>query len=141
VWLRHSSYCALETTVFVFDVEGIAPGIYDYDIRQHQLVLRKAGLFRAELGKLCIGQMHAGKGAAAFVVSAVWARYMKRYPHARAYRNLFINTAELVHKYIIAATAFRLSNFITPAIDDEFAADLLNIESFEQAPLYMAAVG
>lgn len=139
--LLRSAYCALETYVFVFDVEGYEPGFYLYDLMQHALTLLKPGLFREEMQKICIGQAKPAGASAVLVISAVWERYMYRYRHPRAYRNLLINISELAHRYVLTATAFKLSNFITPALDDEFACRTMMLTAFEEAPMYVVAIG
>lgn len=136
-----SSYSALETFVVCNHVAGIAPGVYRYAMESHQLVPIREGSFQQDLVTLCIGQTKVKGCAAAFLISAYWARYFRLYRHARAYRNLMINTAELAHSYILAATASSLSNFITPAFNDAAAAQLLGRSNIEVGPLYLVAVG
>lgn len=139
--LLYSPYSALETWVLVLDVDGVPPGLYQYDVRGHELRLVRGGDFRGDLVAMCIGQRIAGRASAAFVISAVWERYRLRYQHERGYRNLLINISELAHKYIIGATALHLNNFITPAFDDEAACRLIGRQPHHEAPLYMVAVG
>jgi len=52
-----------------------------------------------------------------------------------------INTAELAHKYVLLATAFKLGTFLTPAFRDEIAEGLLGVDGLVEAPLYTVAVG
>jgi SagB-type dehydrogenase family enzyme len=136
-----SSYSALETYVVCNRVDGIPPGVYHYALETHELVPVREGDFQQDLATLCIGQAKVKGCAAAFLIGAVWARYFRLYRHARAYRNLLINTAELAHGYILAATAASLSNFITPAFNDEEAERLLGASNVEVGPLYLVAVG
>lgn len=136
-----SSYSALETYVVVNNVEGIAPGVYGYSVEDHSLKFLTSGDFRSQLVKMCIGQMKVKECSMAFIIAAHWQRYMSRYQHPRAYRNLLINTAELAHQYILGATALELSNFITPAFNDEVAEEILNQRATKAGPLYMVAVG
>ena len=66
---------------------------------------------------------------------------MARYKHERAYRNMLVNVAEFAHQYIFYSTALDYSTFLTPAIKDELASNLLNIDGFEEIPLYTVAIG
>lgn len=136
-----SSYTALETYVVCNRVQGVDPGVYQYAVESHQLTPLRSGEFQQELVTLCIGQAKVRGCSVAFLITACWARYYDLYRHARAYRNLLINTAELAHCYILAATAASLSNFITPAFNDEVAEQLVGSSSLEQGPLYLVAVG
>jgi SagB-type dehydrogenase family enzyme len=139
--LLNSSFSALETYCVAFSVEGLAPGIYHYDPRDGRLFPIRLGLFRDEFVRMCIGQDRPREAACAFVVTAVWPRFMFRYRHPRAYRTLMINVAELGHKYLLLATAFRLSTFMTPAFDDRAADQFFGFDGYDEGPLYAIAVG
>lgn len=139
--LYNSNFTAQETYVAIYDVEGIQPGIYFYDLKKHVLILIQEGDFREEIGRFCIGQRYAGMGACSFLISAVWERYMKRYSHSRAYRNLLVNTAELAHKYILLATSYKLGNFLTPALNDETSVDLIGEPMSKETVLYVVTIG
>lgn len=136
-----SSFSALETYFFAFKIEGLSSGIYHYDLREHAVVKIKEGLFNNELVKMCIGQRMPRNSCCAFILTAIWKRYMFRYRHSRAYRNLLVNISELAHKYILLATGYNLSNWITPAFEDEYAESLLELNAFQEAPLYAIAIG
>ena len=136
-----SSFSAFETYMLIFNVDDLVPGIYHYDAAKHKLSLIKSGNFREELIKMVIGQGHPRKAACAFVLTATWGRYMYRYRHPRAYRNLFINLGEFAQKYLVIASALKLSTFLTPALNDKFADNLLGLNGYEEAPLYVIAVG
>jgi SagB-type dehydrogenase family enzyme len=139
--LLASSFSAIEIYPIILDVEGIAPGLYHFDPRDGGLSLLKSGYFREEAAKVCIGQSRAGASGVTLVFTAVWERYMYRYRHARAYRNLLINVAQLAQKILVLATSYRLGTFMTPAIDDEYAEQFLNLQWQEEAPLYVVAAG
>jgi SagB-type dehydrogenase family enzyme len=139
--LLRSTFCAFEAYVFVFAVDGLEPGIYHYCPKTHRLRLLRPGVFRAEIARICIGQRLPSAGCCAFLFTSVWQRYMWRYRHPRAYRNLLISMGEYAHQYLLLATAHGLSTFLTPALEDDYAAGLLGIRVFEEAPLYVVACG
>ncbi|MEC0665829.1 SagB/ThcOx family dehydrogenase [Priestia flexa] len=139
--IYNSSFSALEIYLFVHDVQGLEPGLYFYDVEEHSLILLKTGVFREEVSKMCIGQERAGSGRVTFVISANWQKYMFRYRHPRAYRNLMINTSELAQKLLVLSTAYKKTTFVTPAFNDELADNLLNLNGYQEAPLYAVTVG
>lgn len=139
--LYKSSFSALETYLFIFDVEGIDKGLYHYDPKNHNLTLLKSGDFEETVTDMCIGQKKASMGGCLFLITANSKRYMARYKHERAYRNMLVNVAEFAHQYIFYSTAIDYSTFLTPAIKDELASNLLNIDGFEEIPLYTVAIG
>jgi SagB-type dehydrogenase family enzyme len=139
--ILNSSFCAIETYLFVFNVESLPPGLYHYDLLNHSLVLIKNGLFREEVSKMCIGQQRPGEADCALVLTTNWKRYMYRYNHPRAYRTLLINTSELAQKYITLAASYKLVPFLTPAFEDQYADKLLEVNGYEEAPAYLLAFG
>lgn len=139
--LYDSCFTALETYVFVISIEDINPGLYHYNPKDHNLSLIKEGDFRNEIEELCIGQRRAASGGCLFLLVADPARYMLRYKHERAYRNLLVNVAEFAQQYIFYSTALGYSTFLTPAIKDEFASHLLGIDGITELPLYTVAIG
>lgn len=139
--LAYSAFTALETYVAVFDVNDLAPGLYHYDPNSHRLVEIRRGLFRAELQEISIGQQQAATGACDILITGLWHRYMYRYRHPLAYRALMINTAELAQKYILLSTSLRLSTFLTPNFDNLAADKFLGVNGYEEALLYVVAVG
>lgn len=136
-----SGFTALETYVLVFNLESIPPGIYHYHPRKNELALLKEGNYRGHATEMCIGQRRAAMGGCLFLITANVKKYMDRYKHERAYRNLLINTAEFAQQYIFYATALDYSTFLTPAIKDDYAAELLNLEMQLEIPLYTVAIG
>lgn len=139
--LYRSSFTALETYVFIFSVDEIVPGLYHYQPQNHALSQLQSGDYKNNVIELCIGQRRAAAGGCLFLLTAHPARYMLRYKHERAYRNLLTNVAEFAHQYIFYSTALEYSTFLTPAIKDEYAAALLNLKGFEELPLYTVAIG
>jgi SagB-type dehydrogenase family enzyme len=139
--LLNSAFSALESYFFAFAVDGLESGLYHYDPCDHQVVLVRSGLLRDELVTMCIGQSRPREAAAAFLITAVWARYAFRYRHTRAYRTLLVNVAELAQKYILLATTLGLSTFLTPALRDEYADELVGVNGYDEAPLYVVACG
>lgn len=139
--LYKSSFSALETYIFIFDVEKLDKGLYHYDPKNHNLILLKKGDFEEIVTDMCIGQKRASMGGCLFLITANSTRYMARYKHERAYRNMLVNVAEFAHQYIFYSTALDYSTFLTPAIKDELASNLLNIDGFKEIPLYTVAIG
>ncbi|MBK7858017.1 MAG: SagB/ThcOx family dehydrogenase [Archangiaceae bacterium] len=139
--LLNSSFTALETYLLVFSCDAVPAGLYHYDLRTHGLTLLREGVLREELRTLAIGQERPSKAACVLLLTSRWQRYMFRYRHSRAYRTLLISVAELAQKYILGATAFSLSTFLTPNLIYAHADALLGVDSFEEGTLYAVAIG
>jgi len=139
--LLNSSFTALETYCLVLSVESIKPGLYHYNMKNHELELIREGLFRDEITKCCIGQSRPHGASCIFMISAVWDRFMYRYRHPRAYRTLLTNVAELGHKYLLLGTSLRLSTFMTPAFNDKYVDDFMGFNGYDEAVLYAIGLG
>jgi SagB-type dehydrogenase family enzyme len=136
-----SAYTAHEVNVIVFSVDEMASGVYHYDPRSHELVLVKKGDFRRKVSHAVIGQRQIERACFVVVLSAVWERYMKRYQHAKAYRNLLISTGSLAHYFLIAAVRNDLATFVTPALQSDRMNALLGIDESEEGSLYVVGLG
>ncbi len=134
-------FVALETYVVVHRVQGIGLGVYHYDPKGHALCLVGPGNFKNKVSEICIGQRKSSSGAFTLFITACIKRYMIRYKHERAYRNLLINVSELAHQYIFYATAIGLNTWLTPAIIENKAAELLNVDNEMEIPIYTVSVG
>lgn len=136
-----SGYTAHEVNVFVFSVEGITPGAYHYDPRTHELTLVKEGDLRRQVSHAVIGQRHVERACFVVVLSAVWERYMKRYQHSKAYRNLLVSTGSLAHYFLVSAVRNDLATFLTPALQSDRMNKLLDLDESEEASLYVIGLG
>lgn len=139
--IMNSSFSALELYFFAFDIKGLENGLYYYNVKDHKISLVKEGNFREQVAKMCIGQKKAGNSRVTFVISALWEKYMFRYSHPRAYRNLLVNVSELAQKILVLSSTYEKRTFITPAFNDELADELFGFNGFKEAPLYVIAAG
>ena len=139
--LYKSSFVALETYIFVFSVSDLKQGLYHYDPKNHSLSLLNEGDFSEQVTDMCIGQKRSSMGGCLFLITANVSRYMARYKHERAYRNMLINVAEFAHQYIFYSTALGYSTFLTPAIKDDYASSLIHVDDLQELPLYTVTIG
>lgn len=140
-FLSLSSWSAIETYFVAFAVEGLEPGLYHYDLRNHRVALVKPGVTRRELSKCFLGQKISADGACTFLFTAVWQRFMFRYRHPRAFRNLMVNMSELGQRYLLMATALGLSTYMTPQSLYRETQKILGVPHFEEGLVYAVGVG
>jgi len=138
--LSLSSYSPFEVYVVALRIPGLACGAYHYDLRRHCLAPIASGEFEDELGRIAIGQGVHG-AAAVFLVTACYGRYMWRYRDSRALRNVYIEAACLAHRLILASQGWEQGAFLTPALRDSRADNLLDIDGVDEAVLYLVAIG
>lgn len=123
----NSFYSWAHLVVVVQQVEGVAPGIYEYDWREHGLrplapPPREVDLVRCVQGMRWI----LGAGFVVFTVADLRS-YAWLYRHSRAYLHVLMQVGELGQELLTAATALGLAGWLTPAVHESLSAALLGL--------------
>jgi SagB-type dehydrogenase family enzyme len=130
-----------EVYVLAQRVDGLEPGLYHYDSIGHRLETISTGPVRSKAWRYCERQSHAREAAALFLMTAVFARTMWKYHHARAYRVVMLDAGHLCQTFCLVATWLGLGPFCTAALDDERIEKDLGIDGVNESVLYVAGVG
>ncbi len=117
-----------EAYVAVRQVEGIEPGVYHYDPREHAL----ARLSNEEPTGDALG--HAASAHATLIVTAVFARTGIKYGH-RAYRYVLADVGHLIENVRVAAAERGLAARMLTAFDDGAVAQTLSLDPSQEAPI------
>lgn len=129
-----------ETYLIVQAVDGIAQGVYHYDVRAHGLGMLADGNFSEELAQGCLGQTWMQSAGAVFVWGAVVARCAWKYQN-RAYRYLYLDAGHLGAQLQLAAVALGLGSCNVGAFFDDEVAQLIGIDGRTEIVTYLTAVG
>ena len=130
-----------EVYVLVRRVRGVSPGLYHYAPDRHRLI-RLAGKADKRIATAyCAGQSWFGDAAALFLMTAVFAREMWKYPVPRAYRVLTADAGHLCQTFCLVATWLGLAPFCTMAFNDSLIERDLGIDGIGESMLYLAGVG
>jgi SagB-type dehydrogenase family enzyme len=130
-----------EVYVIALRVEGLARGTYHYLPDQHCLERIQDDVSGARSVEFCGGQNWVGDAAALFVMTAVFARTMWKYPFSRAYRVVLAEAGHLCQTFCLVACSLGLGPFSTMALSDSLLEAHLGINGFNEAVLYVAGVG
>ena len=130
-----------EVYLMAINVTGIDPGYYYYSPVENALILIKEGATKEDAVKHCGGQEWAGGAAALFLMTAVFARSMWKYPNARTYRIVLAEVGHLCQTFCLAATERGLSCFSTMALADTAIEAILEVDGVSESILYVAGVG
>lgn len=130
----------VETYIFVQMVEGIAPGIYHYGVRKHELELLRMGDLREAVAEAALDQGFMADAAAVFAWTAVFARSKWKYKE-RAYRYVYLDAAHIAQNVALAAVALGLGSCQIAALYDDEVNALLGVDGRDESILYMTAVG
>jgi len=134
----------LEIYPVVFGVESIEPGIYHYHSFKHQLTqLESDPEHRAALMELARNKMgvrsHAGP-AVLFLITAVFGRTCWKY-RGMAYQAILMETGALYQTMYLVATMLGLAPCAVGAFPERATAELLGIDSRDEAQVGMFALG
>lgn len=130
----------IEAYPIVWNVRGLAPGVYHYDMAGKLARLRR-GDFRREAVEIASGQEWIGRAAFLCVLTALFPRVLWKYPTEDSYRTLFLDAGHLAQTFCLVATSLGLGPFTTAAIQDSKIEKLLGIDGIEEFPVYLCGAG
>jgi SagB-type dehydrogenase family enzyme len=129
----------LEIYLSVRSVRGLAPGLYHYDARAHQLEVRQRGDFTDQVADMAYDQPMLGAAAVVLVISAVWQRTMWKY-RQRGYRFVLLDAGHLGQNLYLVATALGLGACAGGGFYDAEMSRLLGLPAGEEA-IYLICAG
>jgi SagB-type dehydrogenase family enzyme len=130
----------LEIYLGVQRVEGLAPGIYHYEVPDHSLALLTAGNPAARLYEICLRQEYARQAAVVFLITGVMERTRRKYGE-RGYRFVLLEAGHLAQNLHLASTAQELAFMTTGGYYDDQANELLHLHGVDEAVLYIGFLG
>lgn len=137
----NSVFTSNEIYIAILNVDGIEKGIYHYDMESHGLHELSLNKDLSNIDYYCYGQPEMKNAAAVFFISANYEKYMWRYRHERAYRNLLIDVSQLAQSLILATTSNNQKTFLTPALRDTELVNLFELDPLKEDIRYLVAVG
>ncbi len=130
----------VETYLVLNNVESIEPGVYHYDVKNHQLDLLKSGDFRMDVAQAALDQDMAYSANVVFVWTALFERSKWKYKQ-RAYRYVYLDVGHIAQNLALAAVALGLGTCQIGALYDEEVNRLVDIDGDKESILYMSVVG
>jgi SagB-type dehydrogenase family enzyme len=132
---------ALETYLCVFNVAGLAEGIYRYLPLEHQLVLvSRPSDLSSRLSEAALGQDFVGKSAVTFIWTAVPYRMEWRYDMA-AHKVIALDAGHVCQNLYTSCEAVQAATCAVAAYNQELMDDLLGVDGIEEFAIYLAPVG
>lgn len=129
----------LELYVAVGNVNGLAPGVYRYGLRQHELDVWAQDDKRRELFEAALSQSSILQAAAVFAISAFYKRTTAKYGD-RGIRYVHMEAGHAAQNLLLQAAALGLGSVLVGAFSDEKVRQVLMLKQIE-APLYLIPVG
>ncbi|MFH0943224.1 MAG: SagB/ThcOx family dehydrogenase [Candidatus Beckwithbacteria bacterium] len=129
----------LEIYLVVGKVEGLPPGVYKYQPKDHQLVKVVEGDKRDQLSQAALNQTWIKEAPVVIVISAVYERTTAKYGE-RGIRYVYMEVGHAGQNIYLQAVALDLGTVTVGAFSDEQVKALLQMAKEEQ-PLYLMPVG
>lgn len=132
---------ALETYLAIFNVKGLAPGMYRYLPLAHQLVFEFSDEMLAEkMVTASLGQSYPGRSAVTFIWVAIPYRMEWRYGLA-AHKVIALDAGHVCQNLYLACETIHAGTCAIAAYDQEELDELLGLDGEEEFAVYMAPVG
>lgn len=132
---------ALETYLAVFNVTGLAPGIYRYLPSRHQLVLESTpDHLKDRMIAAAMNQYFAASGAVTFIWTTIPYRMEWRYAEA-SYKVIALDAGHVCQNLYLACEAIGAGTCAIAAYNQQSADQLLKVDGEKEFVVYMAPVG
>jgi SagB-type dehydrogenase family enzyme len=129
-----------EVYVAAARVQGLAPGVYYYEVAQQRLVEVAAGFEPARLADAIERPASVEGAAATILLTNVFGRYSRKYAN-RGYRYGLIDSGHIGENLRLAAASAGLAQRDFLAFRDDLLNGLLAIDGVEEAVCSVHAVG
>ncbi len=134
---RHPIECYL----IAWNVEGLARGVYHYNVRDDVVELLKAGDFRDAAVEIASGHEWVRDAAFLCVMTAVADRTFWKYRSSKAYAIFLLDAGHLGQTFLLLAAAHGLGGFTTAAIQHTRAEKLIRLDGVTEFPVYLCGAG
>jgi SagB-type dehydrogenase family enzyme len=130
---------AVRTHVVTGAVDGLEPGVYEYDASARRLLQRRPGDHVAAAGRAALDQEVIGGAHTVFVLTI--DRGLLGREGARGYRHAFLEAGLIGARLYLEAVGRNLGACSVGAFYDAEAAELLGVDPREQWAIHFAALG
>ena len=120
-------------------LEGLAAGIYQYNIDDHCLTLNHEGDVTLELARVALNQEFIHQAPLNIIICAEYERTLARYG-SRGIRYIHMEVGHAGQNIYLEATALGLATVAIGAFNDEQVREVLRLDK-QLKPLYIMPVG
>ncbi len=131
---------AVEVYVIAEHVQGLAKGVYYYDVANHALARLRPGSLLGEVARALEHPEGVANAAAAVLLTSVFGRYTWQYAN-RGYRYALIDTGHIGENMRLAAVSAGLAEGAWLRFHDDCLNSLLRLDGRTEAVCAVHAVG
>ena len=132
--------CSSDLYVLVWNVEGLVPGVYHYDGRQHRLEQLRPGSPIDALREAVPSTVRFDRSGFAIVQTAQLQRVFSKYGN-RAYRYVHLDAGVMTKSLRLTASSLRLPSTVIGQFVDDGIANLLEIAPAQEIPTQVLIFG
>jgi SagB-type dehydrogenase family enzyme len=121
-------------------VSGVEPGIYHYNVPNHEIELLVPGDPTEKILEACCGQEYVERASVVFLISGVLERTKLKYGE-RGYRYVLLDIGHLGQNIYLSCTSLNLAIMTTCGFFDDVANKLLRIDGVDETAMYVAFIG
>lgn len=129
-----------ELYIAVRKVSGVEPGIYHYNVPNHEIELLIPGDPTAKMHEVCCGQEYVKQTSIVVLMSSVLPRIKLKYGE-RGYRYTLLDIGHLGQNIYLSCTSLDLAIMTTCGFFDDEANKLLRIDGVDETVMYVAFIG
>ena len=129
-----------EVYIAVRKVSGVDPGIYHYNVLNHEIELLIPDDPTEKIYEVCCGQEYVRQASIVIMISGVVARTKLKYGE-RGYRYALLDIGHLGQNIYLSCTCLDLSIMTTCGFFDDEANRLLRLDGVDETAMYVAFIG
>jgi len=130
----------IETYLSAKNIEGLAQGLYHYDIKSNSLETLVVGDFSTSLVHAFLGQQMLASAQLVFMWSGVFARSKWKYKQ-RGYRYVYLDCGHIAQNLALSASALGLGSCQVGAFYDDEINNILGLDGKGERVIYLSVVG
>lgn len=130
----------IDLYLFLQAVEGLKPGLYQFQPSGQALRMRYEGDFGELLAEAALNQDFLAEASLVLVLTAVFERTSWKYG-ARGFRYLYLEAGHIAQNAALAAVSLGLGSCPVAAFFDDEINSLLGVNPARESALYLLAVG
>jgi SagB-type dehydrogenase family enzyme len=132
---------SIECYVLAWNVRGLGPGLYHYDVASDALRRLRSGDFRRHAVQAASGQRWIRGAAFLCVMAPLFTRNLWKYQWDRAYRSIWLDAGHLAQTFSLLAIARGLGPFTTAATQESYIERLIGLDGVREFPIYLCGAG
>lgn len=130
-----------EVYLAALNVEGLEPGIYHYNVKDHLLVSINNAFNKNDLQEILHEQFYMQNISAGLFLTSCFHKIWQKYPNSRAYRVALMDVGHISQTTLLIATALGFQTWVSGAFREDQAKKLLQLTTIEEAPLFFIGLG